>query len=264
MVSLGGPPPADGSGMGICGCRDTRQCARGTVPSAHIRGAKEVRTPRARIFTALPARRRRWRHLPRATAHGVAARCWATCGNGPRTGSTRIRDSSAIRTRNTRNRGSATTKCCAADALPRARRSLRNTWRNFYTPDRRDVFAGFRTCAAVKHISSADNPQFKSLLALAQSSRERRQRGLSLLDGIHLVAAYREHIGAPQRDRHQQSGTRQRGNQALARGARAVRAAGRERRVVQPAVDSRDTYRRARRGRNAASARSTRAAWTPA
>jgi iron(II)-dependent oxidoreductase len=26
-------------------------------------------------------------------------------------------------------------------------RMLRNTWRNFYTPDRRDVFAGFRTCA---------------------------------------------------------------------------------------------------------------------
>jgi iron(II)-dependent oxidoreductase len=25
---------------------------------------------------------------------------------------------------------------------------LRTTWRNFYTPDRRDVFAGFRTCAA--------------------------------------------------------------------------------------------------------------------
>jgi iron(II)-dependent oxidoreductase len=25
---------------------------------------------------------------------------------------------------------------------------MRNTWRNFYTPDRRDVFAGFRTCAA--------------------------------------------------------------------------------------------------------------------
>ncbi len=25
---------------------------------------------------------------------------------------------------------------------------LRNTWRNFYTPDRRDVFAGFRTCKA--------------------------------------------------------------------------------------------------------------------
>jgi iron(II)-dependent oxidoreductase len=27
-------------------------------------------------------------------------------------------------------------------------RLLRNTWRNFYTPDRRDVWAGFRTCSA--------------------------------------------------------------------------------------------------------------------
>ena len=26
-------------------------------------------------------------------------------------------------------------------------RMLRNTWRNFYTPERRDVLAGFRTCA---------------------------------------------------------------------------------------------------------------------
>jgi iron(II)-dependent oxidoreductase len=26
-------------------------------------------------------------------------------------------------------------------------RLLRTTWRNFYRPDRRDVFAGFRTCA---------------------------------------------------------------------------------------------------------------------
>jgi gamma-glutamyl hercynylcysteine S-oxide synthase len=29
-----------------------------------------------------------------------------------------------------------------------APRLLRNSWRNFYTPDRRDVWAGFRTCAA--------------------------------------------------------------------------------------------------------------------
>jgi iron(II)-dependent oxidoreductase len=28
-------------------------------------------------------------------------------------------------------------------------RLLRNTWRNFYRPDRRDVWAGFRTCAAM-------------------------------------------------------------------------------------------------------------------
>jgi iron(II)-dependent oxidoreductase len=26
-------------------------------------------------------------------------------------------------------------------------RLVRNTWRNFFTPDRDDVFAGFRTCA---------------------------------------------------------------------------------------------------------------------
>jgi iron(II)-dependent oxidoreductase len=26
-------------------------------------------------------------------------------------------------------------------------RLLRNTWRNFYVPERRDIFAGFRTCA---------------------------------------------------------------------------------------------------------------------
>lgn len=29
-------------------------------------------------------------------------------------------------------------------------RLLRNTWRNFYTPDRRDVWAGFRTCSLEK------------------------------------------------------------------------------------------------------------------
>jgi iron(II)-dependent oxidoreductase len=27
------------------------------------------------------------------------------------------------------------------------RRLIRNTWRNFYTPERYDIFAGFRTCA---------------------------------------------------------------------------------------------------------------------
>ena len=29
-------------------------------------------------------------------------------------------------------------------------RLLRNTWRNFYPPDRRDVLAGFRTCQTSK------------------------------------------------------------------------------------------------------------------
>ena len=47
----------------------------------------------------------------------------------------------------------------------------------------------------MKRISSADNNQFKALLRLAHSSRERRKQGLSLLDGVHLVAAYRENAG---------------------------------------------------------------------
>jgi TrmH family RNA methyltransferase len=49
----------------------------------------------------------------------------------------------------------------------------------------------------MKHITSADNPQYRILLKLAQSSRERRKAGLSLLDGIHLVAAYHQQRGNP-------------------------------------------------------------------
>lgn len=49
----------------------------------------------------------------------------------------------------------------------------------------------------MKAITSADNPRFRALLKLAHSSRERRDAGLSLLDGIHLVAAYAEHVGVP-------------------------------------------------------------------
>ena len=50
----------------------------------------------------------------------------------------------------------------------------------------------------MKQISSADNPGFKSLLKLAHSSRARKEQGCSLLDGIHLVAAYQQHVGAPE------------------------------------------------------------------
>lgn len=49
----------------------------------------------------------------------------------------------------------------------------------------------------MKTITSSDNPRFRALLKLAQSSRERRDAGLSLLDGIHLVSAYAGHVGAP-------------------------------------------------------------------
>jgi TrmH family RNA methyltransferase len=47
------------------------------------------------------------------------------------------------------------------------------------------------------HVTSADNPRFRGLLKLHQSSRERRKAGLSLLDGVHLVTAYLENVGAP-------------------------------------------------------------------
>lgn len=50
----------------------------------------------------------------------------------------------------------------------------------------------------MKKITSADNPRFKGLLRLMQSARERRNAGLSLLDGVHLVSAYREHVGPPE------------------------------------------------------------------
>jgi TrmH family RNA methyltransferase len=49
----------------------------------------------------------------------------------------------------------------------------------------------------VKHITSTENPQYRALLKLAQSSRERRKAGMSLLDGVHLVAAYHQWRGKP-------------------------------------------------------------------
>jgi TrmH family RNA methyltransferase len=50
----------------------------------------------------------------------------------------------------------------------------------------------------MKEIRSRDNPHFRSLHRLVQSARERRRTGLSVLDGVHLTAAYREYIGRPE------------------------------------------------------------------
>lgn len=47
-------------------------------------------------------------------------------------------------------------------------------------------------------ISSADNPRYRELARLLESGRERRKAGLTVLDGVHLIAAYRHHVGAPQ------------------------------------------------------------------
>lgn len=49
-----------------------------------------------------------------------------------------------------------------------------------------------------KHIISRDNSQFKQLKKLAESSRERRKLGQTLLDGAHLVEAYLETFGEPE------------------------------------------------------------------
>ncbi|TRZ94134.1 MAG: RNA methyltransferase [Rhodocyclaceae bacterium] len=50
----------------------------------------------------------------------------------------------------------------------------------------------------MKHITSRDNPTFKELKSLAEDSREQRRQGRTLLDGIHLVAAYCDKVGLPE------------------------------------------------------------------
>lgn len=47
-------------------------------------------------------------------------------------------------------------------------------------------------------ITSRANPLFKSLLKLADSARDRRKIGKTLLDGVHLITAYRNAIGEPE------------------------------------------------------------------
>ena len=50
----------------------------------------------------------------------------------------------------------------------------------------------------MKTVASRSNPHFKALKKLAQSSRERRKTGLTMLDGMHLVETYAQHHGAPE------------------------------------------------------------------
>ena len=51
----------------------------------------------------------------------------------------------------------------------------------------------------MKLITSRANSTFKQLKMLAEDAREQRRNGLTLLEGIHLVAAYRENCGLPDR-----------------------------------------------------------------
>ncbi len=50
----------------------------------------------------------------------------------------------------------------------------------------------------MKRIDSSANSRFRELRLLVESSRERRKSGRSFLEGVHLVTAYREHIGLPE------------------------------------------------------------------
>jgi RNA methyltransferase, TrmH family len=47
-------------------------------------------------------------------------------------------------------------------------------------------------------IRSRDNARYRQLRQLAGSTRERRKAGLALLDGAHLIAAYRDSGGVPE------------------------------------------------------------------
>ena len=49
-----------------------------------------------------------------------------------------------------------------------------------------------------KHIVSRDNPIFKYQKKLAESSRERRAEGKTLLDGVHLIESYCAAFGDPE------------------------------------------------------------------
>ena len=48
-------------------------------------------------------------------------------------------------------------------------------------------------------ITSRDNVQFKELVKLINLARARRERGLSVIEGEHLLEAYRQHGGTPER-----------------------------------------------------------------
>ncbi|MBE0625037.1 MAG: RNA methyltransferase [Burkholderiales bacterium] len=70
----------------------------------------------------------------------------------------------------------------------------------------------------MKLIRSRDNPRFKLLRQLATSTRERRKAGLALLDGLHLIAAYRASGGVPEQLILSESGASDAQAAALARG----------------------------------------------
>lgn len=56
----------------------------------------------------------------------------------------------------------------------------------------------YNSVMAFKHITSRDNLVYKQLCRLAEQSKERKKTGLTLLEGVHLIEAYRQSVGEPQ------------------------------------------------------------------
>ncbi|MBI4986812.1 MAG: RNA methyltransferase [Rhodocyclales bacterium] len=52
--------------------------------------------------------------------------------------------------------------------------------------------------SGTKTITSRDNPTFKALRLLAKDTREQERQGRTVVDGLHLVAEYRQRVGAPE------------------------------------------------------------------
>jgi TrmH family RNA methyltransferase len=48
-----------------------------------------------------------------------------------------------------------------------------------------------------RRLSSRDNPLLRQLVRIVESSRERRQLGVSFIEGVHLCAAYLARVGRP-------------------------------------------------------------------
>lgn len=61
----------------------------------------------------------------------------------------------------------------------------------------------------MKKITSRDNATFRQLRLLGESARERRKQGRTVLDGIHLVAAWCERFGPPELLAISESGAQQ-------------------------------------------------------
>lgn len=61
----------------------------------------------------------------------------------------------------------------------------------------------------MKKITSSDNATFRQLRLLAESSRERRKQGKTVLDGFHLVSAWFERYGPPELLAVSESGAQQ-------------------------------------------------------